>query len=80
MTAPRIVEIAVRKTTESGKGPAKRSAGKTETRISFAIALATLLLVLVFFFQSFIHIKEQEVLVIAVDRLEDSLAQPERED
>lgn len=64
----------------SQKVPAKRPASKTETRISFAIALATLLLVFVFFIQSFIHIKEQEVLVIAVDRLEDSLAQPERED
>ena len=65
---------------ESGKGPAKRPASKTETKISFAIALATLLLVFVFFIQSFIHIKEQEVLVIAVDRLEDSFAKPETED
>ncbi len=70
----------MRQKTESDKGTAKRSASKTETKISFAIALATLLLVFVFFIQSFIHIKEQEVLVIAVDRLEDSLSKPETED
>lgn len=66
--------------TESGKGPAKRPASKIETKISFAIALTTLLLVFVFFIQSFIHIKEQEVLVIAVDRLEESLTKPGNED
>ena len=66
--------------TESHRGPVKRSGGKIETKISFAIALATLLLVFVFFIQSFIHIKEQEVLVIAVDRLETSLTKPETED
>ena len=66
--------------TESDNNPAKRSASKTEMKISFTVALATLLLVFVFFIQSFIHIKEQEVLVIAVDRLEDSLTQPETED
>ena len=68
------------KTTESRKAPVKRSASQAETRISFAIALVTLLLVFVFFIQSFAHIKEQEVLVIAVDRLEDSLARPETEE
>ncbi len=67
-------------TTESDKSTAKRSASKTETKISFAVALATLLLVFVFFIQSCIHIKEQEVLVIAVDRLEDSLTTPGTED
>ena len=64
----------------SDRNPAKRTASKAETKISFAIALATLLLVVVFFVQSFIHINEQEVLVIAVDRLEDSLTRPETED
>ena len=72
--------MPVRQTTEPVKSPAKRSASKTETRISFGIALATLMLVFVFFIQSFVHIKEQEVLVIAVDRLEESLTQPESED
>lgn len=70
----------MRQETEFDKGPAKRPAGKTETKISFTIALATLLLVFVFFIQSFLHIKEQEILVIAVDRLEDSLSKPETED
>jgi hypothetical protein len=63
--------------TESRQGSAKRPAGRTETRISFAIALATLLLVTVYFVQSFIHIQDQEVLVIAIDRLQESLIEAE---
>ena len=66
--------------TVSEKTPSKRPVSSAETKFSFAIALATLLLVMVYFVQSFIHIRDQEVLVIAIDRLQESLVESGTED
>jgi len=43
---------------------------KFETKISFALALITLLLVFGYFWQSFTHIQQQGIIVIAFERIE----------
>jgi hypothetical protein len=51
----------------------KRTANKTQMNFSFALALTTLLLIFGYFIQSFVHIRDRGVLVIAIDRLQDKV-------
>ncbi|MGF1760722.1 hypothetical protein L4D76_22930 [Photobacterium sagamiensis] len=43
---------------------------KFETKASFALALITLFLIFGYFWQSFTHIQQQEIIVIAIERIE----------
>lgn len=58
----------------------KRRANKTQMNFSFALALTTLLLIFGYFIQSFMHIRDQGVLVITIDRLKDKVENPEPKD
>ncbi len=60
----------VKKSGAKSKRTIKKKANKTQMNFSFVLALVTLLLIFAYFIQSFVHIRNQGVLVIAIDRLQ----------
>ncbi len=70
----------IKKSGSKNKSAKKRKANKTQMNFSFGLALATLLLIFGYFIQSFLHIRNQGVLVIAIDRLQEKVESPEPKD
>ena len=48
----------------------KNKNSKFETKFSLALATITLLLIFGYFLQSFVHIHQQKIIVIAIERIE----------
>ena len=48
----------------------KTKNSKFETKVSFALATITLLLIFGYFWQSFAQIQQQDIIVIAIERIE----------
>ncbi len=70
----------MKKSGSKSKSTKKRKANKTQMNFSFGLALVTLLLIFGYFIQSFMHIRNQGVLVIAVDRFKDKFEISEPKD
>ena len=70
----------IKKSGSKSKSSKKRKTNKTQMNFSFGLALATLLLIFGYFIQSFLHIRNQGVLVIAIDRLQEKVESPEPKD
>ncbi len=68
-------------TPKSGSGLStsreRHTANRAQSRVSFVLGVITLMLIFGYFAQSFIHIHNQEVLVVAIERIKERAETPE---